>query len=179
MDGDVMMDWSEKSVKSFPTTFVEPETEDDDACSLVRNDLPFCGRNRMLQDWMSVFLNYQEQPYTEREHDQAACNGCRWHFLISISIECTDSEVKGMCVWCNVHEKERKNGKVDDEERWKSQLKRQGGPGQGQRWEEYAYQTWLCRHHLCNLIVEFDVTSDLKIGSIKERGEQDISYESF
>ncbi len=44
------MDWSEKSVKSFPTTFVEPETEDDDACSLVRNDLPFCGRNRMLQD---------------------------------------------------------------------------------------------------------------------------------
>ncbi len=47
---DVMMDWSEKGMKSFATMFVEHETVHNDVCSLKRNDLPFCGRNRMPQD---------------------------------------------------------------------------------------------------------------------------------
>ncbi len=45
-----MVDWSEKGTMSFPMMFVEAEIVRDNACILVKSDLPFCGRNRMLQD---------------------------------------------------------------------------------------------------------------------------------
>ncbi len=52
---------------------------------------------------------------------------------------------------CNVHEKVKKNEKVIDELKWKSQVREHQVLEQVHTWEEDAYQILLCRHHICNL----------------------------